>query len=138
MSTNDTHDLSDPVSAYAEYCAVEHRIDELLSRGTSPKPGDDDLTLAEKQARREEYERLTRATFEAPDAELLRAVWLVDNWDHSTTPPERDEDGEVAIWNLERDDSPTFAADVEWLVKLLVAELRRLRPELASVADDAS
>ena len=120
----------DPITTYADYVAASNRQHALREemRGLDDRDRRDLLNA--------EHKALTDAMYDGPQAELLRIMWLFDNWERSTVPPEVDEDGVVSVFasNDERDELVTTAEDIRWLVAALVAELRRLRPELAGGA----
>ncbi len=117
------------ITTYAEWLATRTELDRLLDEQMRLlESGDLDGSKEASEQRRALDERMPTGD----PAELLRAVWLVDIWDRSCVPPEIDSDGEVLdiAWNNQRGDSVTTAQDIRWLVDLLLAELRKHRPDL--------
>jgi hypothetical protein len=70
-----------------------------------------------------------------PSAELYRSLWCVDHWEvvHDEDDPWQPFGGIIHLGGESHE-----AAGILTVARNLVAELRRLRPELTSVADDAS
>lgn len=130
--------MSATITTYAEYVAAQRDLDDVAAE--MRRLQDDDDRRDEYVAAIDRWNRQNDRVYrDPPEVELLRIMWIVDHWDRTTVPPELDEDGEIesSAHNDERGEAVTTAHEVRWLVEALVAEVRRLRPELAAPPDES-
>lgn len=116
-----------PVTTYPELVDAYRQLDELTAEMRAMHTAG--AFSEEYGAVNRRYATIVARLENGPEWQLLRALWYVDNWQEGT-----DRFGDA---HLELDDETVDVGDVIAVGRVVAAELRRLRPELAADATTA-